>query len=202
MSIQAQIDRISDEVGNQSDLIERIKTALNGKAVGGGGDGSDKFDASLDGSLTEVNSDVSIVTTQACRELKNIITVNLPNATSIGSYAFYQCKGILDVNLPKANTISASAFYQCEAMKKLDCGQSPSFGSSSLAYCNALTTLIIRGTTKVASLNSSAFSGVSNLKAYIYVPAALIEDYKTAANWSTYASKFRAIEDYPEICGG
>ena len=37
---------------------------------------------------------------------------------------------------------------------------------------------------------------------YIYVPAEYIEEYKTATNWSVYASRFRAIEDYPEICGG
>ena len=39
-------------------------------------------------------------------------------------------------------------------------------------------------------------------KAYIYVPRALVEDYKVATNWSTFADRIRAIEDYPEICGG
>ena len=37
---------------------------------------------------------------------------------------------------------------------------------------------------------------------YVYVPASLIETYKTATNWSAFANQFRAIEDYPEICGG
>lgn len=36
---------------------------------------------------------------------------------------------------------------------------------------------------------------------YIYVPAALIDEYKTATNWATFADQFRAIEDYPDICG-
>ena len=35
---------------------------------------------------------------------------------------------------------------------------------------------------------------------YIYVPKSLLEEYKTATNWSDFADKFRAIEDYPEIC--
>lgn len=35
----------------------------------------------------------------------------------------------------------------------------------------------------------------------IYVPSALVEQYQNATNWSVYASNFRAIEDYPEICG-
>jgi hypothetical protein len=50
-------------------------------------------------------------------------------------------------------------------------------------------------------------SGVNNTPigkgtGYVYVPSALIETYKTATNWSTFAAQFRAIEDYPEICGG
>ena len=29
----------------------------------------------------------------------------------------------------------------------------------------------------------------------------LIEDYKVASGWKTYADQFRAIEDYPDITG-
>jgi len=35
-----------------------------------------------------------------------------------------------------------------------------------------------------------------------YVPASLVEAYKSATNWSTYAERILAIEDYPEITGG
>lgn len=31
---------------------------------------------------------------------------------------------------------------------------------------------------------------------YIYVPRELVDSYKSAENWSTYASQFRALEDY------
>lgn len=37
---------------------------------------------------------------------------------------------------------------------------------------------------------------IANGTGYIYVPSALIEQYKVAENWSTYASQFRALEDY------
>jgi hypothetical protein len=31
---------------------------------------------------------------------------------------------------------------------------------------------------------------------YIYVPADLVDSYKAATNWSTFAAQFRALEDY------
>jgi hypothetical protein len=38
--------------------------------------------------------------------------------------------------------------------------------------------------------------------AYIYVPAVMVDSYKADAQWSNHAVRIRAIEDYPEICGG
>lgn len=186
-------------LAEQEELIDTLKTILKSKASGGG-DGSDKFDASLDGSLTEVNSTVTTTMPHCCRGLTNIKTVNLPNATTIATYAFNGCTGITEVYLGKATAINSSAFTDCGSLTKLDCGESPNFGGSALANCTALTTLIIRGT-KVPSLSTSTFSGVGN-NFDIYVKSNLIESFKTATNWSTYADRFRAIEDYPDICGG
>jgi hypothetical protein len=62
-----------------------------------------------------------------------------------------------------------------------------------------VTTLILRNEQQVCTLVNT--NGV-NSNAYIYVPAALVDSYKAASNWSTYADQIRAIEDYPDICGG
>jgi hypothetical protein len=67
-----------------------------------------------------------------------------------------------------------------------------------------LTTVILR-VNKVCTLaNVSAFNNtpIKNGSGYVYVPSALVDSYKAASNWSTYAAQIRAIEDYPEICGG
>jgi hypothetical protein len=34
------------------------------------------------------------------------------------------------------------------------------------------------------------------------VPKSLVDAYKTAENWSTFANQIRAIEDYPEVLEG
>ena len=68
-----------------------------------------------------------------------------------------------------------------------------------------LAALIIRTTSKTCTLaNKNAFAGtqIASGTGYIYVPRALVDTYKAASNWSTYASRFRAIEDYPDITGG
>ena len=52
--------------------------------------------------------------------------------------------------------------------------------------------------------NTNAFTNtpIKSGAGYIYVPAALVDSYKAATNWSVYADQIRAIEDYPDITGG
>ena len=74
-----------------------------------------------------------------------------------------------------------------------------SIGGSAFRGCRGLTTLILRNTEKVCTLlNTSALSStkIASGTGYIYVPAALIDSYKAASNWSTFAAQFRALEDY------
>ena len=64
-----------------------------------------------------------------------------------------------------------------------------------------LKALILRNTSAVCTLNLSVTFGntpigLANGGGYIYVPSALIEDYKVATNWATYADRIRAIESY------
>ena len=46
--------------------------------------------------------------------------------------------------------------------------------------------------------NTNAFSStpIASGTGYIYVPRALVDSYKAASKWSTYANQFRALEDY------
>ena len=49
---------------------------------------------------------------------------------------------------------------------------------------------------------NTPMTGHNGKTGYIYVPRALVNSYKAATNWSTFASQIRAIEDYPDITGG
>jgi N-acyl-D-aspartate/D-glutamate deacylase len=51
----------------------------------------------------------------------------------------------------------------------------------------------------INAFSNSSMCGVINyhgIVGYVYVPRALVNAYKTATNWSTYANYIRAIEDY------
>lgn len=151
------------------------------------------------------NSLVTSLRTRACQAATKLVTVNLPNVTSLGSYAFYQCSGLETVKLPKLTSASTQTFYSCTKLKHADCGNLGNISAQTFNACSALTELILRKTGSICTLsnaNGVSGSGIGKGTGYVYVPAALIEDYKVASNWSTFASQFRAIEDYPDICGG
>ena len=62
-----------------------------------------------------------------------------------------------------------------------------------------LTCLALRTQNNICTLSGwSAFDDtpIYDGDGYIYVPSALIEQYKTATNWTYFATKFRALEDY------
>jgi hypothetical protein len=92
-------------------------------------------------------------------------------------------KGVTKVELDVCSKIDTLAFY----------------------FCGKLETLILRKSDAICTLSATgAFTGtpIASGTGYIYVPLALVDTYKTATNWSTYAAQIRAIEDYPDICGG
>lgn len=190
--------------GKYCDQDIDIKLVGEGGGSGGGG-GEEEVAALLGNTMTELNN--SIVTslkTRACQASTKLVTVSLPSVTSLGSYAFYGCSGLVTIKLPKLISISTQTFYSCTALKHADCGHLSNIPAQTFNACSALTELILRKTGSICTLSN--VNGVSNTPigkgaGYAYVPAALVDTYKTATNWSTFADQFRAIEDYPDICG-
>jgi hypothetical protein len=156
--------------------------------------------------MTELdNSIVTSLRTRICQAATKLVSVNLPNVTSLGAYAFYQCSNLETFTLPKLTTISTQTWYMCPKLEYADCGQLNSITAQTFASCTALKTLILRKNSGICTLsnaNGVSGSGIGKGTGYVYVPSALIDSYKAATNWSTFAAQFRAIEDYPEITGG
>ena len=160
----------------------------------------------IDGTITEISDhNITTVRSSGLYRLLSLVKVDLPNVEQINNAAFYGCNALVSVAFPKLTWIDATAFYNCRTLAKVDLGIVSYIGASCFNACYQLDTLILRKTDGVCEMvNVNAIGGtkIAGGTGYIYVPAALVEQYKAAANWSTYAAQIRAIEDYPEITGG
>lgn len=126
----------------------------------------------------------------------NLITINFPVATSIGGNAFYYCSNLTTINFPVATSIGGNAFQLCKSLTTADFPAVTTIGGSAFYGCTSLTTLILRNTQQVVTLsNTNAFRGANNC--IIYVPDALVENYKAASNWSTYADRIKGLSELP-----
>lgn len=143
----------------------------------------------------------------------NTPITEIPNAnkiTTLKDSAFEKTK-IVRANLPELVTLGTHVFNGITTLISADFGENHrqdgglSGVRASMFYgCTNLETVILRAPVLLTLENKNTFTNtpIANGTGYIYVPKALIEQYKVATNWITYAEQFRAVEDYPEICGG
>ena len=116
--------------------------------------------------------------------IQRTITEFKDNVVSkVGQYAFYGCASLTNVDLPAVTEIENDAFNGC----------------------TILTVVVLRNESHVCNLsdtNAFADTPIASGTGYAYVPRAWLsdddetKDYRRATNWSTYASQFRALEDY------
>ena len=102
--------------------------------------------------------------------------------------------------------LETQAFTGCNNLKKADFTNVEyiGYGAFWCGFAPVIEHIIIRSTTKceLDSSNPGMLYGFGvNTKVSIYVPSNLISAYKSDANWSLHANCFKAIEDYPDICG-
>lgn len=148
-------------------------------------------------------------------------TLNFPLLTKAGQYAFQKntqvesvnfplleylpYRGFMDcsqrlkkVYFPSVTSIGGECFRYCYYLARAEFPNATSISSDAFGNCTRLGVLILRSESVCTAANSDilAYSLIDKGTGYIYVPNALIEDYKVATNWTTYADYFRALEDY------
>jgi hypothetical protein len=139
-----------------------------------------------------------------------LITVNLPKVTSLTGYTFSYCTKLKTANFPEATIVDYGGFEKCYVLTTANFHKVTSLNSYAFHSCYSLKAVMLRGETLCTLANQDAFNNCYHLHGtvnatynpnglkdgYIYVPRALIEDYKVATNWTTFATQFRALEDY------
>ena len=100
----------------------------------------------------------------------NLSTVDIPERVEvIGRYAFAGCASLTSVTIPyRVIEIDDYAFVACEDLTSITClAETP------------------------PTLGAEVFGATNNCP--IYVPSILVDEYKAASGWSTYADRIQAI---------
>lgn len=146
-------------------------------------------------------------------------SVSIPNATRINQYAFQNCKDLTSIDLDGVTNIGNYAFsesgigtleitdattlgtYLCKGYRTgvVDQHTTVNLSSNRFNGANSLCHLILRSTT-MCTLTTNALTGtaIAARIGWIYVPTDLVAKYKSASNWSNYASQIVDISEYPK----
>ncbi|GHV29104.1 hypothetical protein AGMMS4952_14250 [Spirochaetia bacterium] len=147
--------------------------------------------------LTSVTIPVGVTSIghYAFQNCSSLTSVTIPaGVTSIGRRAFSGCSRLTSVTIPAGLTsIVNSAFENCSGLTSVTIPASvTSIASSAFWACSGLTSVyVLRDTMPLTALGASVFAD-TNASLVIYVPAGVVTNYKTAAEWIAWAGKIQA----------
>lgn len=145
---------------------------------------------------------------------RTLTTYRNDRITTIGKNAFRECGSMTELIVPNVTHIDAYGCASCSSVKKFDFSSLTFIGQQGLALISCdkivfpkLETIFVQAflgasikqlvitNTEICTLHnvSAISSGISN----IYVPDNLVEVYKTATNWSTFADRIKPISELP-----
>ena len=160
------------------------------------------------GKYCDRNIDVNVNVPTTGTELVNsiigrTITGHYENneVTKVGASALSYCYELESVTFGVAVYITGYVFDQCTSLKRVDLPNVKTFYNNVFKGCTSLEKVILRREDIVVSLgnvNSFSNSGVAAGTGYIYVPDNLVDSYKTATNWATYASQIKPLSELEE----
>lgn len=135
-----------------------------------------------------------------CTNLKYFQYSN--NATHTGQGALYGCTALTKVVLGEnINFLNDTTFTNCTSLTTITLpSKVATISTKVFSGCSALKSIKIMSTTIPTLNNINAFENtpVANGTGYIYVQDNLVDSYKTATNWSTYADQIKPLSEYVE----
>lgn len=143
-------------------------------------------------SLTSVSLlNCKLVSTNAFFLCSRLQSIDLPNCIEVGNYAFASCYNIKTFNLPNCETVYSYGFNRCSGLTSIELPLCIEIRNSAFTGCRNLIEVYLNSVPNVTRIQLNTFSSCSNLTS-IYVPASLVDAFKTAQYWSSLSTKIVA----------
>ena len=143
-------------------------------------------------SLTSITipDSVTNIVNYAFYNCYSLSLITIPNGvTNIANSAFYNCYSLTSITIPDSVTsIAGNVFYNCYSLVSITIPDSvTNIASRAFNNCYSVAFYDFTACTSVPTLsNTNAFSSIA-ADCQIRVPASLVDAWKAATNWSTYA---------------
>lgn len=167
--------------GNAADVADAVTNVDVLNAIAGflGGEGnatsiSEAIENIVPVAPTGDGEELDALINRSIREVKS-------DVLAIGTSAFKNCTALEIADFTTAREIWGGAFENCTSLHAV------------IFRRNERATFGIDGTAENAFKSTPIASGTG----YIYVPDDLVDSYKAATNWSTYANQIKGISELP-----
>ena len=121
-----------------------------------------------------------------------VTTVSLQECRVVYEAAFYSVRNIQSVYLPNCIYIGMSAFRECRSLTAIDLPKCRYIHDQAFAACSSLSSITLRESVVCWLNQANAFSYIESYS--VYVPASLLDEYKSAPNWSNINYRIFPIE--------
>ncbi|MCL2276712.1 MAG: leucine-rich repeat domain-containing protein [Treponema sp.] len=120
----------------------------------------------------------------------NLVSVNIPAATTIGNNAFSGCNNLVDVNFPAVTSIGDYTFADCYSLTNVSFPAATSIGEWVFGDCDSLTSVSFPA---VTSIGEWVFGDCDSLTSVSFPAATTIGDYAFAACASLATAYFPSV---------
>lgn len=142
---------------------------------------------------------VKTIGSQAFERCTELSYASFPTCTRISVNAFNNCHTLSSVLFPNVEIIENGCFYSCSALTEIKLNKCTRIGSSAFRECRKLESVYLLKSEVATLVNANAFqtTPISNSTylghfGSIFVPASLVDAYKSALNWSNYSGRITA----------
>jgi hypothetical protein len=160
--------------------------------------GNNNIAVFIDRSIAEVTEDdfdsVTSISAYAFSNCTSLTSITIPDSvTTIGNAAFNNCDGLTSITIPDSvTTIGDSAFLACYGLTSVTVGGGvTTIGNGAFNRCDNIAHIYLRAITP--PILSTVYTLPTTPMPTIHVPVGSGDAYKSATNWSSFASKI--VED-------